>query len=121
MNITLSPDRNGKKPGYIYLFKCIAGGEKLKLKGAYKVGFTTQAIEKRKKQIESKRSCKLELIGYFWTEDPVREETEILYFLIDYCISGEWFRIPERMMTEDKITLWFSSDEKGFTDSVFLT
>lgn len=111
------PWRNKRKPGYVYLFKCISSKKEGKLlEGAYKIGYTTYEVDARKKAVESEIQGKVEVIDYFWTEDPAREEVETHFAMQNFRVWKEWFDIPECMLKEDRRHLWFSSDDRGFLE-----
>ena len=109
MKLRYHPFREEGIPGYVYLFKC---------KDLYKIGFTTQDVEQRRKSVQLGRKDKVLLVDCFWTEDPAREEAEIHWTMREYRVYGEWFKIPHEMVESDyQRNLWFSSDEKGFVNS----
>lgn len=117
LSATFHPLRNKRKPGYVYLFKCISSKKEGKLlEGAYKIGYTTYEVNARRKAVESEIQGELETIDYFWSEDPAREELETHFAMQNFRVWKEWFDIPDYMLKEDRRHLWFSSDGKGFLE-----
>lgn len=104
---------NRQKPGHVYLFKCISCKEDKWLECSHKIGYTTQDIEKRKRQVESQIKGIVEVVDYFWTEDPFREESVIHATMAEYRFYKEWFDIPSDLVSKKERKHWFVSDGKG--------
>lgn len=76
--------------GYVYLIK---GGE------FYKIGMTVTTVEKRMQALQTASPIKLELIKKFKSHNPSEDEKAIHSILKDYRKVGEWFQLPNQLVT----------------------
>lgn len=87
--------RTNKKYGFVYLLKT---GE------FYKIGKTFN-IKKRVSSIQTANPNKIELIAYKESGDAFSDEQEVHKLLKDYRVRGEWFKLPEELVSSLKLDL----------------
>jgi len=74
--------------GWIYIIRC---DEPLSIK----IGFTIKDPRKRLRSLQTGCPIQLTLLG--WYPGSLRQEQELHQQLAEFRMSGEWFRVDERM------------------------
>lgn len=75
------------KPGIVYLIRC---GE------AFKIGFTTESVQKRMSSLQTGNGFKLEEVCCFKTDFGQKLETTVHKHFASKRIRGEWFSLEEK-------------------------